>query len=164
MSKLVLSSILPCVLEFMRKNEVAGAVFVKLITQNSPLSLRILDWLVTQYSRRRPCVYMHNGKAVNIHLLYKANLRAYSKKAFDPFCRRERIYLTSNFEVSDTGLETTVGQMNFFRWAWQNGVIDFCAKNINEIEIDLRNYTKSKPNSQKHIQRYSVNISQSISF
>lgn len=56
----------------------------------------------------------------NVFLNYKSQLRAYSKKLFDPFCRHERTV----FKVDDDELETTVGQANFFRWAIQNNVIE----------------------------------------
>ena len=57
---------------------------------------------------------------------YKLKLKAYSKKRFDPFCRWERIQvpITPNSEYS---FETTIGQMNFFKWALENNIIDYIA-------------------------------------
>ena len=69
-----------------------------IIYQNSPLSLRLIDWLVTNYSKKYNIIYPinKNGEDViyfNIYLDYKNQLKAYSKKFFDPFCRQKRIII-----------------------------------------------------------------------
>jgi phage antirepressor YoqD-like protein len=63
-------------------------------------------------------------------------LRAYSKKRFDPFCRWERInvpYKEGKF------IQTTLGQLNFFKWALENGVIKYIRQHYTEIENDMNN-------------------------
>lgn len=103
------------------------------------LSLRILDWLVTNYAKKRNIVYLVPGDAglphtFNMFLEYKSQLKAYSKRFFDPFCRRERL----EFEDADGRVfHTTVGQLNFFRWAIQNGVVDYGVQNSQAIEHDM---------------------------
>ena len=72
-------------------------------------------------------------------LNYKAQLKSYSKKQFDPFCRRNRINFYFN---EDEFITTTVGQLNFFRWALQNNVIDYITKNYKDIETDMNINTK----------------------
>ena len=65
---------------------------------------------------------------------YKLKLKAYSKKRFDPFCRWERIsvpYDNENF------METTIGQLNFFKWAIENQIINYIEDNYDNIEIDM---------------------------
>ncbi len=109
--------------------------------KNAPLrvSLRILDWLVTNYAKKHNIVYLvtdADGLPVtfNMFLQYKSQLKAYSKRFFDPFCRRERL----EFPDADGGaFETTVGQLNFFRWALQHGVIEYGAAHNHEIEADM---------------------------
>ena len=75
-----------------------------------------------------------------MHLDYKNQLKAYSKKSFDPFCRRERI----NF-IYGKGCEllTTVGQLNFFRWAIENSIIDYISTRLDEIEADMNSSLRS---------------------
>jgi hypothetical protein len=70
-------------------------------------------------------------------------LKAYSKKRFDPFCRWERISVPYK---NDTSIETTIGQLNFFKWALENNVIDYIEENYEEIEKDMnsRNSTSKK--------------------
>lgn len=103
------------------------------------VSLRVLDWLVTNYAKKHNIVYVvANGDGehatFNMFLEYKSQLKAYSKRFFDPFCRRQRL----QFEC-DGGrtLHTTVGQLNFFRWALQHGVVEYGAANNAAIEDDM---------------------------
>ena len=78
---------------------------------------------------------------VNVYLSYKNQLNSFSKKHFDPFCRRNRI----EYEFSDgTKIVTTVGQLNFFRWAIQNNVLKYIIDNYKDIEEDMNQNTKKK--------------------
>lgn len=105
----------------------------------SRVSLRILDWLVTNYAKKQNIVYLVSGEdglptTFNMFLEYKSQLKAYSKKYFDPFCRRDRL----TFEDADgEPFQTTVGQLNFFKWAIMNGVVDFGAEHCVSIEDDM---------------------------
>ena len=110
-----------------------------IISGKSNISLRILDWFITNYSKKFFTSYENkNIKNINntfmVYINYKSQLKAYSKKQFDPFCRRERIIIKDN---NGNDITTTVGQLNFFRWAIENQVIDFINKNIKKIEKDM---------------------------
>ena len=84
-------------------------------------SLRRIEWYVTNYSKNNHVTYTApNGKMFTVHVAYKSSLDGYSKKLFDPFCRTERI----EFQ----GLSTTVGQLNFLKWAMVNGIIESIKK------------------------------------
>ena len=69
----------------------------EIVTGKSELSLRLLDWVVTNYSKKNGTSYIliKNGKKTNfiIHPEYKDQLDGLSKKNFDVFCRGERIEL-----------------------------------------------------------------------
>ena len=87
-----------------------------ILNGTSNLSLRLIDWFVTNYAKKYNVAYMtKNQKHVIVYLSYKSHLKAYSKKMFDPFCRWKRIQFR--------GLDTTVGQLNFFEWAVQDEVL-----------------------------------------
>ena len=82
----------------------------------------------------------------NVYNSYKSQLKAYSKKRFDPFCRRERIETL----INNIYLNTTIGQLNFFRWIINNNVIDYIQENIIDIENDMNNSLKEiKKNYKK---------------
>tara|TARA_B100000282_G_C31432542_1_gene354199 strand:+ start:75 stop:560 length:486 start_codon:yes stop_codon:yes gene_type:complete len=100
----------------------------------SELSLRILDWFVTNYSKTNSLVFETSNKHYNVHLDYKSQLKAYSKKLFDPFCRRNRILFYYNKTEYVT---TTVGQLNFFKWTLENNILEYVKKNLKKIEKDM---------------------------
>ena len=61
-----------------------------------------------------------------IHDNYKSQLKQYNKKNFDPFCRSKRIkfyYDTTSKEKPY--FDTTVAQLNFFKWAISNNILDY---------------------------------------
>jgi len=129
------------------------------IEGTSKISLRILDWFVTNYSKKFNTNYAIHGKEGGmknfmVYISYKSQLKGYQKKQFDPFCRRERI----KFIVQD-GKEiiTTVGQLNFFRWAIENKILRYISENFIEIEKDmnesLKNMYKKKDDDEKNKRR-----------
>ena len=66
---------------------------------------------------------------------YKLKLKAYSKKRFDPFCRWQRI--TIPYGEEGLFIETTIGQLNFFKCALENEVIDYIKSHYKQIELDM---------------------------
>ena len=81
-----------------------------------------------------------------VYLNYKSQLKAYSKKQFDPFCRRDRIQFYYDKD-KEKYLITTVGQLNFFRWTLENNVLDYINDNLKLIEEDMNiNIRKSYTN------------------
>jgi len=116
---------------------------------DNKISLRIIDWFVTNYSKKNNIYYSifetptkkktfvcENNKIIrqfNTYHAYKSQLKSFSKKKFDPFCRRDRII----FDCNGDEIETTVGQLNFFKWAIDNLIIDYIKNNYGEIEDDM---------------------------
>lgn len=136
------------------------------------ISLRIIDWFVTNYSKKYNIIYTvnkyKNGKSVkenfSVHLNYKNQLKAYSKKQFDPFCRRERIHFYYNKE---NYLITTVGQLNFFRWIIENNIITYMSENIDIIETDMtdninKHYKSKKVNKRRKRKELSVSATKTL--
>lgn len=124
---------------------------LQIVDEKSNVSLRILDWFVTNYAKKYNITYDNNGNKFMVYLDYKSQLKAYSKKQFDPFRRNDRI---SFYDYDNEEIETTVGQLNFFRWAISNGVLTYVKKNLNKIDEDmntcLRNhYKKPSPINEK---------------
>lgn len=132
-----------------------------IINGESSMSIRIIDWFVTNYAKKYYTVYTIRGDEVDpgmeasdapstetsteaaktvtsrrfkVYIDYKLKLKAYSKCRFDPFCRRERINIPYK---NGTHVLTTLGQLNFFRWALDNKIIEYIAKHYAEIEHDM---------------------------
>ena len=136
---------------------------IPIITGKSEISLRILDWFVTNYSKKNNIHYQINlnNKIKNfiVYLDYKAQLKAYSKKQFDPFCRRERI---SFIDHDNNELITTVGQLNFFRWSIENNILEYIKENYNIIESDMNNSLRNlykKKNGEENNRRKRTELS-----
>ncbi len=100
----------------------------------SPMSLRLIDYFVTNYAKKNNTFYMEQNRQFLVYFQYKRELNAYSKRLFDPFCRRERILFQARGYES---FVTTVGQLNFFRWAIEKGILAFISENRETIERDM---------------------------
>jgi len=117
---------------------------IKIINGDINISLRIVDWFTTNYAKKNYTVYnLTNGNRFKVYNDYKLKLRSYSKKRFDPFCRWDRISIPYK---NDSHLQTTIGQLNFFKWAFENQVIDYIEQNYANIEKDMncRNSTSKR--------------------
>ena len=130
---------------------------LRLAHQKTSISLRLLDWLCTNYSKKHTLIIQNESNNCNIYLSYKTQLKAFSKRQFDPFCRRFRITFTvHDKQGTEVSLETTLGQLNFFKWAISNQIIDYAYKNSMSIDADMndslavrRVNTNSKPTKQR---------------
>jgi len=103
---------------------------IPLLQGNGDVSLRLIDWFVTNYAKKNHVSYTLNNQEFVVYLNYKSQLKAYSKKLFDPFCRRERILFQCGNHDS---FETTVGQLNFFRWAFEKNILDYMREHQENI-------------------------------
>jgi hypothetical protein len=144
---------------------------LKIINGESSISLRIVDWFATNYAKKFFTVYQMegSGRRFKVYEDYKLRLRAYSKRRFDPFCRWERIMIPYK---NGSSIQTTIGQLNFFKWALENGVVDYIREHYAAIERDMnaRNSTskrKEKPatasnHTRKKREELSVSATKSI--
>ena len=164
------SLLLKNLLEFYNKDNNLDEM-LSIINGESPISLRIVDWFVTNYAKQKFTVYdLKNGSGrFKVYNDYKLKLKAYSKKRFDPFCRWDRI----NIPYHDNNLiQTTIGQLNFFKWAMENEIIDYIKNNYNDIEKDMNtrnstskrriNMTNNNSKTRKKREELSVSASKTI--
>lgn len=155
--------------EFYDNNPEYKLILHDVIEGRHQLSLRLIDWLVTHYSKTTNVFYwIHKNKdiseeypsdsselykRVNLYLDYRAQLKSYAKINFDSFRRHDRItfFLDKEFNVF---IETTVGQLNFFRWIFNNNVIQYALNNYDTIYsdmIDNNSYTKTNKIKRSHV-------------
>ena len=134
---------------------------MRIINGESKISLRIVDWFVTNYAKKYYTIYelanSHSSGSTRFKVYndYKLKLKAYAKRRFDPFCRWDRIsipYDNENF------METTIGQLNFFKWAIENKIIDYLEQHYDAIENDMnsRNSTSKKKHSIDNLPEISL--------
>lgn len=126
----------------------------------SLVSLRLVDYFVTNYAKKMNTSFPQLGRHFLVYFNYKRELNAYSKRLFDPFCRRERIM----FQVR--GIDpfvTTVGQLNFFRWFIEKNILEYVFENRETIEKDMNSTLKehySRSNTTRTTADDSVTLSE----
>jgi hypothetical protein len=150
--------LLPTLYNFYKENNNIY-IILPIISGCSSLSIRVLDWFVTNYAKKYNIVYqLKNGCYFNVYLDYKSQLRGYKKKMFDPFCRKRRIpfYYEDNKCVI-----TTIGQLNFFKWSIKNEVINYVIKNFKKINEDMILSNKKNSNNSSS-ENYKVSSTDNI--
>ena len=156
-------------LKFYKKdNNLSKILYI--INGDSKISLRLIDWFTTNYAKKHFIVYSIDENKIKrrfkVYVDYKLKLKAYSKRRFDPFCRWERINIPYDEENL---IQTTIGQLNFFKWALENKILDYIKTNYEKIEADMnqRNSTArykvaEKNKTRKKRQELSVSATKSI--
>ena len=168
------SLLLNNLLNFYKESETLDKM-LNIINGESKISLRIVDWFSTNYAKKNYTVYNlqdsgGNNRRFKVYNDYKLKLRAYSKKRFDPFCRWDRIVIPYK---DGNSIQTTIGQINFFKWALENKVINYIEENYEIIEQDMNssNSTSRRKNeitatqsqkTRKKREELSVSASKSI--
>ena len=156
-------------MEFYNKNNNLDKI-LSIINGESQISLRLIDWFATNYSKKNFTVIEHikEDKIIRtkVYVDYKLKLKAYSKKRFDPFCRWERINIPYK---NDSYIQTTIGQLNFFRWALEYGIIEYIKNNFKTINQDMnkrnstsKNRKKKAKNTRKKREELSVSASKTV--
>jgi len=156
--------LLGSLLRFYKEDSQYLNILAAISKQKTIISLREMDYTVTNYSDDNRVIYLlKSGKKFNMYLDYKSQLRGFSKKCFDPFCRRQRIFLdyetktpifledneVNGYKNDDSGIVTTIGQLNFFKWAITNEVVDFCFANKEAIDKQMELADKKKKTIEK---------------
>ena len=139
-------------------------ILLPIILQQTRLSLRSLDWFVTNYCKKYNINYpiQRDSEPVTYFPFksYKSQLKAYSKKFCDPFCRRERVIFDyhnntiadfkANIKINHKDyIITTIGQLNFFKFAIQDSIIKYAIEHIVEIENDMNETLKNRDIEKK---------------
>lgn len=114
------------------------SVLLPVLDQRNCVSLRAVDWLVTNFAKKNNVVITVKARLFNIHHEYKTSLSYFRRRNFDPFRRRMRI----TFVHDGTTHETTIGQLNFIRWAHENKIMEYAFSNISEIEEDMHSVSQ----------------------
>ena len=157
-NKLLMNSMI----DFYTENEKLNRMIL-IVNGDSKISLRIVDWFVTNYAKKYYIIYdLPDSSRFKVYNDYKLKLKAYSKKRFDPFCRWERTMIPLQ---QNKYIETTIGKLNFFKWAIENLVIDYIEENYKDIEYDmnLRNSTSKKKSNSDSSATYSSSSASSTS-
>jgi hypothetical protein len=146
-----------------------------ILSGESNISLRVIDWFVTNYSKKNNISYMitddgqiiadENTDGIDpsmkyrqfvVYIDYKLQLKGYQKRQFDPFCRRSRIDF---YYAPEKYIVTTIGQLNFFKWALYNKIIQYIEMNLKIIEKDMNTCYKAAYQQSKKSGKNTINNS-----
>ena len=133
------------------------STIIPIIRGSSPTPLRLYNWFVTNYCKENNVIIRktvpHGESYLNVYISYRTQLKTYSKAQFDPFRRDEKKRIIFNYdpESPEKSIETTVGQLNFFKWAIETGILDYILANKDRLEREMRAsaltapYAETKP-------------------
>jgi hypothetical protein len=129
--------------KFFSSNKKYVLEMLNIIDSKSNISIRVLDWFVSNYSKKKYTKY--NIKVDDeiylfvVNIEYSKYMKFYSKNYFDPFCRQAKVISTfRDADGDEIHFKTSIGQLNFFRWAIRNKVIMYVKNHLEEIEQDMR--------------------------
>ena len=154
-------------ISFYSNNNIYKEVLITIINGKHELSLRMIDWLVTRYAKNNNIIYWVNDiddniyynlpdnysnekyRKINLYLDYRAQLKSFKKFNFDAFRRHERIsFYIGNIENKEENkedyIETTIGQLNFFKWAFNNKIIIYALQNQKKIYENMSKFSYKK--------------------
>lgn len=128
-------------------NEVIGIVLSD--QKEDKISIRLIDYFVTNYTKVIPVKLMIKIRKVvteiDIFDSYQQHLKEKSKDYFDPFQRKNKIdYCYINELNERISFSTSIGQLNFFKWAIQYGVVSYVRKNKVEINEHMKQTNQKK--------------------
>ncbi len=135
-------------------------------TTNKPrISLRLIEWFVTDYCMHHSVDWFLDGQFFNVFLDYQTMMNEYRKKRFDPFGRKWRketsknddavqVYHGIRFFYSDTEyVITTVAQLNFFRWLIEKKILDYIIEHHDQLKTEMsKNKGKGKDNKEQQVE------------
>lgn len=126
----------------------------KVVNLHTLSSLRMIDWLVTNFSKSRPVIHKGN----DVHALYVRWRHNYNRVLFDPFRRRTPVYYLADSKCECGGkcggmgarkssqqftltishrsvvCTTTVAQINFFMFAREADLLGYIKDHSATVE------------------------------
>jgi hypothetical protein len=105
-----------------------------IILKSKKVSIRIVNWFVTNYAKQHFTVYELEKERFFVWTRFRSAEDGYSKDLFDPYCRKDRIMIPYD---ETTNIVTTIGQLNFFKWAILNKVVDYIVEHYDAITLDM---------------------------
>ena len=128
--------------------------------RESKVSLRVLEWFVINYAKKNNIGYQFEKEDGSKNYIivfsdYQNSLKGFKKVRLDPFCRKQRKGnqdCSIKFKHGDVEIETTIGQLSFFKWAIENKVLDYVEEHCEVIEKDMNETNKNKKKNTKRQQ------------
>ena len=110
------------------------------------IKLAMIDFFVTIYAKKHKCfIELPGYEYFYINDEYKNQLKSFTKTLFDPFKRNKKM----EFSYDDITFTTTVGQLNFLKWALKHGIIKYMKEHYESINIGHKKHLENKKIKQE---------------
>ena len=163
------SSMMPSLIEFFSYDynfEILQEFINSKHTRSNKLSIGLLDWFNVNYAPEYNVEYVikkgNTEKVILVWQSYNAALAGYGKALFDPFARGKSKGETITLKNANNSVVTTLRQLNYFRWAIKNGIIDFVKNHVIEIYEDMCKRSNRGRKSDGKKQKLSVSASKTL--
>lgn len=126
---------------------------IRIINNEDTTSLRLLNWFAMKHSATMEALQIAhddgNIELFDVKISYKARLKTHSKKYFDPFRRGKRFDYYYDKKDDSKFIETTLCQLNFFRWLFMHNLMDYVDNNFEYLKQKMGIYEKKKKDTKK---------------
>jgi hypothetical protein len=165
------------------QDENIDKVLIPFIVHDEFVSKRLIYWTVSKYAQMKNIVILQSKYVTNVYEQYTNHLRLYNRRLFDVFCRQPylidldirvsfdqwKAINTSFTEAPEAAqrhifeytngqavVRTTIGQLNFFHWASQDGILSYIKKYESRLMEAMKQDSKQRrlqpPSAKKHRQ------------
>lgn len=135
-------------------------IILPYLNGTAKIAIRYIDWFVTNYAKKHHVIYNRVNsvtktiESYDVYSDYRGLLKGYKKHTFDPFCREDKDIAKIPFKYAkDKYILTTFGQLNFYKWAIQNNVLDYIEQNYSAIKSDLDETIERRKSEEKSISK-----------
>ena len=145
--------LLESILEYYNDNIENIKKLLSIVKRKNGMSLRVIDYLCTNYSKEHSIVIETKDGHIprDLNGDYQKNLNAYNKKYLDPFSRRNKIVINVSYDNHETHEKrnTSIGQLNFFRWFFKNNIDQYLSKEKKTVEAHMKKMENEIKKSKK---------------
>lgn len=127
--------LLNCCITWFNADESRTTQLYDILSKRSGVSLRLVDWLVTNASKTSTIVVYNKGIPVDAFVDYRRRLSSHTKRNFDAFARRKRITLTF---FGNIRRQSSLAQLNFFKYIIDRNLFEYCKSHRDEIEANMK--------------------------
>ena len=118
-----------------------------LISPEGP-SLRLIDYMVLQYAKSVPILLGEVGQVpADLWNTYKTMLMHTGKEYFDVFKRKHPLRI----ELQGVALDSTMGQIIFFKWFISNNLHAYLSQHLHEIREHMQAKITRTANTKRSI-------------
>jgi hypothetical protein len=134
-------------------------------SKQSKYSVGLLNWFNVNYSKEYGVEYtiesLGRKRSVYVWQSYNAALSGYKKEYFDPFARGKNCGKEISIENNGDVVLTTVRQLNYFRWAINNGIIDYVKQHVDLIYDDMNARGRNAVKQSSDVKKRQISVSAS---